>query len=132
MPAFSQSLEASLHRALEYANERNHEYATLEHLPQVVADMVRLQRLIGARPAEMCIMRPCDIDRSSEVWVCTCETQDRAPQEAAANLHRAEGPGGPPPVPAARRQHQLLLAGADRSRDRAGHEQEPIEARTAS
>ena len=32
MPAFSQSLEAALHRALEYANERHHEYATLEHL----------------------------------------------------------------------------------------------------
>ena len=32
MPSFSQSLETALHRALEYANERHHEYATLEHL----------------------------------------------------------------------------------------------------
>src|SRR5262249_48805897 len=32
VPAFSQSLETALHRALEYANERHHEYATLEHL----------------------------------------------------------------------------------------------------
>ena len=32
MPSFSQSLEQALHRALEYANERSHEYATLEHL----------------------------------------------------------------------------------------------------
>jgi ATP-dependent Clp protease ATP-binding subunit ClpA len=32
VPAFSQSLENALHRALEYANERHHEYATLEHL----------------------------------------------------------------------------------------------------
>ncbi|HEX6001699.1 MAG TPA: Clp protease N-terminal domain-containing protein, partial [Hyphomicrobiaceae bacterium] len=38
MPAFSQSLEASLHRALEYANERNHEYATLEHLLLALLD----------------------------------------------------------------------------------------------
>ncbi len=32
MPSFSNSLEKSLHRALAYANERNHEFATLEHL----------------------------------------------------------------------------------------------------
>ena len=28
----SRNLEKSLHRALAYANERRHEYATLEHL----------------------------------------------------------------------------------------------------
>ncbi len=38
MPAFSQSLEAALHRALEYANERQHEYATLEHLLLALLD----------------------------------------------------------------------------------------------
>ena len=38
MPAFSQSLESALHRALEYANERNHEYATLEHLLLALLD----------------------------------------------------------------------------------------------
>ena len=32
MPTFSRSLEKALHRALALANERNHEYATLEHL----------------------------------------------------------------------------------------------------
>src|SRR6195952_4416596 len=32
MPSFSRSLEQSLHRALAVANERRHEYATLEHL----------------------------------------------------------------------------------------------------
>ena len=32
MPSFSRNLERSLHRALAYANERQHEYATLEHL----------------------------------------------------------------------------------------------------
>lgn len=31
--------------------------------------MVRIQRLTGARGGEICIMRPCDIDRSEEVWV---------------------------------------------------------------
>lgn len=42
--------------------------ATIEHLPDVVSDMVTLQRLTGMRPAEVCIIRPCDIDRSAEVW----------------------------------------------------------------
>ena len=32
MPTFSRSLEQTLHRALALANERHHEYATLEHL----------------------------------------------------------------------------------------------------
>ncbi|BBO35556.1 tyrosine-type recombinase/integrase [Lacipirellula parvula] len=43
--------------------------ATLEHLPEVVADMVRLQSVTGMRPAEVCIVRPCDIDRSADVWL---------------------------------------------------------------
>ncbi|MCC6492133.1 MAG: site-specific integrase, partial [Pirellulales bacterium] len=42
--------------------------ATLEHMPEVAADMVRLQRFSGARPAEICILRPCDLDRSGDVW----------------------------------------------------------------
>jgi len=42
--------------------------ATIKHLTQVVADMVRIQRLSGCRPAEICDMRPCDIDRSGPVW----------------------------------------------------------------
>src|SRR5665213_3584841 len=32
MPSFSRNLEQTLHRALAVANERHHEYATLEHL----------------------------------------------------------------------------------------------------
>jgi integrase len=42
--------------------------ATLPHLPAVLADMVRVQRLTGCRPAEVCVMRPADIDRSGDVW----------------------------------------------------------------
>ncbi len=42
--------------------------ATLPHLPEVVADMVRLQRLTGMRPAEVCAIRPMDVDRSEDVW----------------------------------------------------------------
>jgi integrase len=42
--------------------------ATLPHVPPVVADMVRLQRLTGARPAEVCIVRPCDVNTAGDVW----------------------------------------------------------------
>lgn len=45
--------------------------ATLPFLPPVVADMVRLQRLTGARPGEICQLRPADVDRSGEVWKFT-------------------------------------------------------------
>ena len=41
---------------------------TLPHLPAVVADMVRLQRLSGMRPAEVCLIRPCDIVMDDDVW----------------------------------------------------------------
>jgi integrase len=42
--------------------------ATLPYLPPVIAAMVRLQRLTGCRPGEVCIVRPCDIDTSGKVW----------------------------------------------------------------
>jgi ATP-dependent Clp protease ATP-binding subunit ClpA len=38
MPTFSRGLEQSLHRALALANERHHEYATLEHLLLALVD----------------------------------------------------------------------------------------------
>jgi len=38
MPTFSRNLEQSLHRALALANERHHEYATLEHLLLALID----------------------------------------------------------------------------------------------
>jgi ATP-dependent Clp protease ATP-binding subunit ClpA len=38
MPAFTQSLERALHQALTFANERRHEYATLEHLLLALLD----------------------------------------------------------------------------------------------
>lgn len=42
---------------------------TLPHLPRIVADMVRLQLLCGARPGEVCAMRPCNISRGTNgVW----------------------------------------------------------------
>jgi len=52
MPTFSRSLEQSLHRALAIANERHHEYATLEHL---------LLALIDDSDASA-VMRACNVD----------------------------------------------------------------------
>src|ERR671920_27560 len=52
MPTFSRSLEQSLHRALALANERHHEYATLEHL---------LLALIEDQDATA-VMRACNVD----------------------------------------------------------------------
>jgi ATP-dependent Clp protease ATP-binding subunit ClpA len=52
VPSFSKSLETALHRALELANERNHEYATLEHL---------LAALLDDRDAAA-VMRACNVD----------------------------------------------------------------------
>ena len=43
--------------------------ATLPHLSVVVADMVRLQRLMGSRPQDVTNLRPCDIDISGDVWL---------------------------------------------------------------
>ena len=43
--------------------------ATILGLPDVVADMVRVQRLTSARPGEICSMAPADIDRSGDVWI---------------------------------------------------------------
>jgi len=42
--------------------------ATLKRLPAVVGDMVRLQRLTGMRPAEVCMVMPCDVNREGDVW----------------------------------------------------------------
>jgi ATP-dependent Clp protease ATP-binding subunit ClpA len=52
LPTFSRSLEQALHRALGFANERRHEYATLEHL---------LLALVDDADAAA-VMRACNVD----------------------------------------------------------------------
>lgn len=44
---------------------------TIPHLPPIVADMVRLQRLVGCRPGEICNLTPASLNRDSDVWVAT-------------------------------------------------------------
>ncbi len=43
--------------------------ATLPFMSPIVADMVRIQRFTGMRPAEVCGLRPRDIDQSSSPWL---------------------------------------------------------------
>jgi integrase len=42
---------------------------TLPHLSPIVADMLRLMLLTGARSGEICVMRACDIDMMGPVWL---------------------------------------------------------------
>ncbi len=48
MPTFSPSLEKALHQALTFANERHHEYATLEHLLLALIDDPDAAAVMGA------------------------------------------------------------------------------------
>lgn len=43
--------------------------AVLPHLPHVLATMVRVQLALALRPGEVCVMRPCDLDTSGDLWV---------------------------------------------------------------
>lgn len=43
--------------------------ATLPYVSPTAAAMIRVQELCGARPGEICAMRPCDIERRRKVWV---------------------------------------------------------------
>lgn len=43
--------------------------ATLPHVTRQIAAMIRLQRLTGARPGEVCSLRACDLDMTGEVWI---------------------------------------------------------------
>jgi len=45
-----------------------HYQAALPRLPKIVQAIVQFQRLTGCRPQEACLVRPCDVDRSAEVW----------------------------------------------------------------
>ena len=52
MPSFSSTLEQSIHKALSHANDRSHEFATLEHLLLALLD----------EPDAQQVMRACDVD----------------------------------------------------------------------
>ncbi|GAJ95994.1 ATP-dependent Clp protease ATP-binding subunit ClpA [Agrobacterium sp. SHOUNA12C] len=57
MPTFSPSLEKALHQALTYANERHHEYATLEHLLLALVDDADAAAVMGACNVDLDALR---------------------------------------------------------------------------
>lgn len=82
-----------------------HVDAVLPYLHDQVRTMVELQRLTGMRPCEVVLIRPCDVDRSGDVWVY--EPHDHK------NLwrgHRRQVPLGP-------KAQSLLQPFLDRSPD---------------
>jgi integrase len=48
-----------------------HVYPVLEWVSAQVRTMIQVQLLTGARPGEVCAMRPCEIDRSVNPWKWT-------------------------------------------------------------
>ncbi|MES2193089.1 MAG: LON peptidase substrate-binding domain-containing protein [Pseudomonadota bacterium] len=54
---FSTSLSATTHRALDYANQRNHRYATLEHLLLALIDDADASALMRACQADLDMLR---------------------------------------------------------------------------
>jgi ATP-dependent Clp protease ATP-binding subunit ClpA len=57
MPSFSRALEKTLHRALAVANERRHEYATLEHLLLSLIDDSDASAVLRACSVDLDILR---------------------------------------------------------------------------
>lgn len=49
--------------ALEHVN------AVVPFVSPTTAAMIQAQLWCGMRPAEVCVMRPCDIDRSGDIWI---------------------------------------------------------------
>jgi integrase len=47
----------------------DHVRATCKLLSPVVKAMIRVQVATGMRPSELCLIRPCDIDTTAEVWM---------------------------------------------------------------
>ncbi len=66
-----------LHRGRTAAREgrrvlpvsQEHVAAVLPFVSRHVRAMIELQLLTGARPGEVAMLRPCDVDRSGDVWV---------------------------------------------------------------
>jgi ATP-dependent Clp protease ATP-binding subunit ClpA len=62
VPTFSPSLEKALHQALTFANERHHEYATLEHLLLALVDDADAAAVMGACSVDLDALRKTVVD----------------------------------------------------------------------
>lgn len=54
--------------------------AVIDIIAPVIADMIRIQMLTGMRSGELCKMRPCNIDRSEEIWIYQPKSADPTKQ----------------------------------------------------
>ena len=61
MPSFSRGLEKALHQAMNLARERNHEFATLEHLLLALTD----------DRETIAVLTGCDVDIDDKGFVIT-------------------------------------------------------------
>ena len=62
MPSFARHLEQALHRALALANERTHEYATLEHLLLALTDDRDAVAVLKACNVDVAVLKKSLID----------------------------------------------------------------------
>lgn len=78
---------------------------TLRELGPVVVRMVRLQYVTGMRPGEVCSMRLCNIDRSTDVWKYSPE------------LHKTEHHGRSRVIPLGPKAQRILQPLLNRSEE---------------
>jgi hypothetical protein len=99
--------------------------ATLPQLHPTVRAMVTLQRLTAARPGEICILRPCDVNRDSDVWEYRPSSHKNANRgKERVYLHRPKGAGSLAAISATRAGPFLLFGCAGfrgQPRERTGH-----------
>jgi len=87
----------------------------LDEVASVVADMIRLQLLTGARPDEIARMRRCDVERREKVWVVRYHEHKTEHFEVGDRLLFL-GPQAQKiiaPYMARRRDHEYLFSAAD-------------------
>lgn len=84
---------------------------TLQFLSPVVAAMVKLQRLSGMRPQEVCSLRPADVDRSGDVWRYVPGSHKTEHHNKSLHcISWTEISIGAAPIPSARRRFVLFFA----------------------
>lgn len=82
--------------------------ATLEHLPPILATMVRFQLYTGARPGEVCALRPCDLNRT---WR---EIDDHTVWLYSLDNHKSDWRGKNRWIPVVAKAQEILAPYLDR------------------
>jgi integrase len=61
--------------------------ATLPHMTQVLADMVRFQQLVGCRPGELVRIKPGMVDLTGDVWTITLAEHKTAYRDKVRTIY---------------------------------------------